>query len=352
MLHYAEKFITALDEATTPDLHFSIVVFSDESEIVSNLTDATAATGSLSTIPFKGGYTNTGDAIRSCYETLKDSENDRAIVVVADGTSTIGDDFEERNKDNAKHHAYAVGQSRNAQDAHIAVLPVVIETGSVNMTLMEEIASGDTVVLEGYGALAAEESVEILLEKARCGSGDSYKEGSWTPVVVDTFEDGTSNWEFVGSTGGKKLIGNGKFNYSCPHDDDASNWCVILVDDTLTEGDNNPANDQYMLSPPVDVMGSTFARVTFSYAVYNWFDYGEHFHLDYSVDGGDSWVEHSYHISVHFNHAIEGHLEKWYKVPDNNVNMLFRIHADSTPGNSFMFIDNIIISTFVETMHY
>ena len=197
VLNFASQFIAGVDEAGATQ-RFSVLVFSDEATILSSLTDAASASASLVNTTFVGGWTNTGDAIRFCYETLKDSENERVIVVVADGTSTIGDDAIPEGEDNDRHHAYAVGQSHNVQDAHISVLPIVIPSESINITLMEEIASGDIVVLDDMESMTANASIESLLTSVRCDTDNkTFVEGAWELVYDESFENGTlTSWTF------------------------------------------------------------------------------------------------------------------------------------------------------------
>merc|ERR1712187_497154 len=98
-----------------------------------------------------GGWTNTGDAIRHCYETLKFSNNKRAIIIVTDGTPTAGNDLVNitgKLEDNQEHQEYAVAQSDLVKGAHIEVIPVAIK-GSVsfNEKWLKALASSQNMYL-------------------------------------------------------------------------------------------------------------------------------------------------------------------------------------------------------------
>ena len=372
--------MTSLDEKTPGyDQQFSVVSFSTEVLTVHPLENAATASENTMKLVYRGGWTNTGDALKACFDTLKDSYKERVILVITDGVATAGHDLYNitgKAADDKEHHEYAIGQADLARKARMTVIPVSIgDSTSFNKDKLMEIASGYTMFLDvdNFDALTDSDGlVDQLLEKVKCGSSQGFIDGKWEPVNFEDFTnyvEGDSLWSFRG--GAARVNDEGVTtlphaflnNYAqfCPYSTGATDYCALLLGDTIEDEHNMMENMGYVISSPVTV-GSTviYIRLKFDYLVHFWLTDEYHIHVDYSTDGGLTWSIHQYSLGSHMNNYVDGHIEQWLTVGigtdfdiDLNVTstVQWRFHQDAFEvGNQqwpVAAVDNIKVEQYV-----
>ncbi|KAL7559628.1 hypothetical protein ACA910_015313 [Epithemia clementina (nom. ined.)] len=169
---FAVNFINrfASGDIHTSEQQYSLVSFSTESFTISTLTASTSdMIASVNKLKYWGGGTNTGEAIRMCYDTLKDkTDSENVIVLMTDGTPTRsipGYDY-------AGHLFYAQAQAYNAKDAGMRLATVAINTGHLQMQNLISLASGDDYVIgvNSFDSLNTS-IVDKLAAIVKCGDG-------------------------------------------------------------------------------------------------------------------------------------------------------------------------------------
>ena len=158
---------------------FSLVTFGTDSFIVQNLTESTSDTiAELETLVYGGGGTNTGGAIKNCFETLKDeTDEENVIVLMTDGTPTKS----VPGYDSAGHLFYAQIQANNAKDAGMRLATVAINTGHLKMDTLKSLSSGEDYVIgvSSFDSLDMD-VVDKLAALVKCGDVAEGQEESPT----------------------------------------------------------------------------------------------------------------------------------------------------------------------------
>jgi hypothetical protein len=353
-LNFTKRFIDEIDSSPGDD-RFSVVAFSTKvHEVTHPLGPAAGAKAFLDTLVYAGGYTNTGDAIQQCYETMKYSlAATRVIVVVTDGTATAGRhnvSITGLEAENQLHQQYAEGQAENVRDAEIVVIPVAVNTISLNLTKLIALTSNPSLLLEAatFNDLDKSSTVQALKNKTQCGYNTSEAEklllGNWNNISYDNFETGITQW-YVVEDNTVRINLNGDDTRRVMHFGDVScpsgEACIGMYGDSVFA--NGTGGDSY-LEQTIDIGPSRpyKVRVQFDYLTENWTQ-TDHFHLDIRFNNG-IWIEHSYHIAINFNNRVQGTMEKWFDVPSYANHMDIRFHVDARDELHYkLFIDDISV---------
>ena len=121
VVDFSKEMVTSFGELSV-DHSFSIVQFSTDAQVVSELADADQTLKVIDSLKYSGGTTNQGDALRLCQQTLaSSSQQDRQnfIVMITDGEPTapvLAPKFE------------AEAAAIEAKDAGTFIIPVLIST--------------------------------------------------------------------------------------------------------------------------------------------------------------------------------------------------------------------------------
>ena len=180
-------------EGVGPNKQFSLVTFSDVSKTttIAELTSADSALNQVSDIAYLGGWTNTGGAINACADTLADSDKEKVIVLVTDGTPTTGA---------SNPLGYAQLEAQNAMEAGILMLPMYINTVSKDLINMQSFTNDPANVVEVKAFEELPDALDELLNKIDCDEPVKEPGNVVDPCsnIYDDFSDGFNGW----STGG------------------------------------------------------------------------------------------------------------------------------------------------------
>jgi hypothetical protein len=360
-VEFTKAFFNTMEEVSSGiELKFSLVAFSTEIKKSFPLGDKNQAFANLANLTYHGGWTNTGDAIKACYETLKTSyATTRVIVVLTDGTATAGHSesgIDGTEENNARHQLYAVGQAENAQDAHIIIIPVAVKTSSLNLDKLKAIASDPSLLVEvdDFAGLENSTTLNTLVANAKCSKNTAdtaeVLQGEWVRISSENFESFSEQWKIIDNnqTRNSSLLTTARVQENniidCPYATGA--WCIAMHGDSVTDNMDD-TDDSMLLSVPLDITGATMVRVQFDYRTQKW-RLEDHFHLDYkAIKNGvtdATWTDHTYQIAINFNNDITGTMEKWFKVPEGAQDMIFRFHMDAEDQTQYkLFLDNIFV---------
>ena len=352
-LNFTKTFIERMD-AFNLEQRFSLVAFSTNAIFATHLVDSDSAIKEVDEIQYVGGWTNTGDAIKFCYDTLKESSNERAMVLITDGTPTAGEistDPTGVDPQNVVHQAYAEGQAQNVKGAGILIIPVAVDSVSNDTAKLEAIASDPKLVIsaDDFESLELQSTLDTLVANVKCGS-DSMMQGTWTTEAYDEFEESFGDWTKLTSGIGKGGLVS-RYNFTqCPQN--SGEKCVRLYFDTdiNTILNNTDYKDVQLVSKGFDVTDASMFRIKFDFVASQLELADEdHFHLEYQINGGE-WIDLAIYVTgVHFNNDVEGTIEKLHDVSNDNGEVKVRFHLDGNEVNDFLFLDNIKIETYHET---
>eukprot|EP00522_Entomoneis_paludosa_P002711 CAMPEP_0172473096 /NCGR_PEP_ID=MMETSP1065-20121228/68676_1 /TAXON_ID=265537 /ORGANISM="Amphiprora paludosa, Strain CCMP125" /LENGTH=1381 /DNA_ID=CAMNT_0013231265 /DNA_START=638 /DNA_END=4783 /DNA_ORIENTATION=+ len=173
-------------DALEYDQQFSVVSFSTESDIrvPSNgnpgLVDAATAKSFVqNSFFYKGGWTNTGDAIKNCHDSLATSTNGAGVMVlITDGTPTTGAHYSNGNEvpkgsSYSEHRAWATDKADAAKGDGITIIPVVIsESVSANAAYLKTLGSDPGLMVEVQQFSALDGTLNSILALMQCTAGD------------------------------------------------------------------------------------------------------------------------------------------------------------------------------------
>jgi len=116
-----------------PNSNYAAIKFGSDVEEISDVTsDITAFKESLTTAKYKGGYTNTEQAILRCTELLEDQPNP-VILLVTDGTPTT-----------CRRGWQCKGAAENAADRafgqDVEIVPIIINSVSTDIKQIAKFA--------------------------------------------------------------------------------------------------------------------------------------------------------------------------------------------------------------------
>lgn len=165
-MDFATAIVNGID-AFDNTQQFSLVSFADSASTHSGLKSASEVVAEIADLHYTGGWTITSDAIKDCHETLKDSKNARALVLVTDGTPTKGSPGTSAGY-KIQHKEYAQRMAQEAKDAGIRVIPVFISTGDTDVSYMETLGNdpSDTIHITNFDDLSS--SLSDLQTKIEC----------------------------------------------------------------------------------------------------------------------------------------------------------------------------------------
>ena len=205
-LQLVKSFVTDLItevEGVGPNKQFSLVTFSDVSKTttVTELTSADSALDDVSNVAYLGGWTNTGGAINACADTLADSDKEKVIVLVTDGTPTTGA---------SNPLGYAQLEAQNAMEAGILMLPMYINTVSKDLVNMQSFTNDPANVVEVKAFEELPDALDELLNKIGCDEPDFEPANLVDPCsnIFDDFSDGFEGWIIDG--GASRYTGSGE----------------------------------------------------------------------------------------------------------------------------------------------
>jgi hypothetical protein len=358
-VNFTKAFFNTMDEVSGGIAQqFSIVAFSTAITQSFPLATKGGALDNLGDLTYVGGWTNTGDAIKACYETMKNSyQRTRVIVVLTDGTATAGhseSDIDGSEENNARHQLYAVGQAENAQDAQIIVIPVAVKTSSLNLDKLRAIATDPSLLVEvdNFAGLENSTTINQLVANAKCSKNtadtNEVLQGEWVRISSENFEAFSEVWTIIDNNRNSASLTTARVRENnvidCPYAN--GDWCIAMHGDSVTDNLDD-SDDSMLLSDPCDITDAKMVRVQFDYRTQNW-HLDDHFHLDYkTIKNGvtdEQWTEHTYQIAINFNNDITGTMEKWFKIPEGAQGMIFRFHMDAEDQTEYkLFLDNIVI---------
>jgi hypothetical protein len=355
---------------------FSVVAFSTNVSSRYELGSLSTAMNNLDGLVYKGGYTNTGEALKICHETLKDSlKQTRVIVMLTDGTATSGKhtvDVSGKEIHNVKHQQFAVGQANNAKDAEIIVIPVAVKTFSLDLERLEQIATDPNRIVQAevFADLEKLELINELAAATKCGynttEASKIQSGTWMNIFYDDFENAdTSTWNFDIKNPDNEVLTKPVFTATgidCPS---SGTTCIGMFGDPVDESkeyyEGRDDKASWLASKTIDLQAGVDGghvgkvRVQFSYVTQNWIE-EDKFFLEYHFEDPSSvnWDVTIYTVASHFNNDVKGYLEKWIDVPENAAQMHIRFNVYSgqredvvDPSEFKLFIDNIDVKKLV-----
>jgi hypothetical protein len=361
-LNFTKTFISIMDSFVGAE-RFSIVAFSTDIKKTFPLESKAQAFANLANLTYHGGWTNTGDAIKGCYDSMKGPSSlnkTRVIVILTDGAATAGhteSGIDGSFESNEAHQRFAVGQAENVKDANIVLIPVAVKTGSLSLAKLTALATDPSLVIEvtDFQDLATSDAVFRLAANAKCGynstEAENVLDGVWVNVHREEFEVTSTFWHIVDNrpNNNRTTARVQESSLYCPYNSQSGKWCIAMHGDSLFNNINT--DDSMLLSNEINVADASKIRVQFDYKTRHW-NSTDHFHLDFkSIKNGVTdllWTEHTYEIAVNFNNEITGTMEKWLDVPVDADKIIIRFHIDASDGADYkLFIDNIDVKKLV-----
>uniref|UniRef100_A0A7S2YG23 VWFA domain-containing protein n=1 Tax=Entomoneis paludosa TaxID=265537 RepID=A0A7S2YG23_9STRA len=154
-MKFSRKFIGATGNFVGDSpRRFSVVSFATDATVVMPLDTGNKATKAINAIPYSGGWTNTGDAIHACQDTLVNSDSVKVMVLLTDGTPTRGDP-NKGNGGHQEHKDYATAEANAAKAAGTTIVPVVINSGSSDFSYLGTLGSdpeGEMLTVKNFNS--------------------------------------------------------------------------------------------------------------------------------------------------------------------------------------------------------
>ena len=193
-------------EGVGPNKQFSLVTFSDVSttKTILELASAGSALDKVSGIVYKGGWTNTGGAIKACRDTLTQSDNEKVIVLVTDGTPTTGA---------SNPLGYAQLEAQKSMEAGILMLPMYINSVVRDLINMQSFTNDPANVVEVKAFEELPDALDELLNKIDCDEPVYDPENALVDPcsnIYDDFSDGFEGWIIGG--GASRYTGSGELD--------------------------------------------------------------------------------------------------------------------------------------------
>ena len=147
-----KEFLDKFIDHFSADTDYSLVSFADLATLEQGMiTGQSEIDGTISSLVYSGGGTNTGDAIRECHSTfdLQQQDEENVIVIVTDGKPTRSP----AGKDKAKALEHAMEQANAAKGNKIRIVTVTVSTGATDTANLASLSSPDSVIStdEFYG---------------------------------------------------------------------------------------------------------------------------------------------------------------------------------------------------------
>ena len=149
---------------------FATLTFSNDANTQQGLTSSeSAAVSSVQDASYVGGLTNTGDAINACRNILKDSNNEKVLMLVTDGTPTTGSGSRSGDCAWKSRTSYAKCEADKAKEEGITILPVYIARSvSASAANMDYFASNEDDVVEVQDFEKLPTVLDTYLDKIPC----------------------------------------------------------------------------------------------------------------------------------------------------------------------------------------
>ena len=164
VMEFSKGIVTSLGELSV-DNFFSIVQFSTNAQVVSELADPDQTLKVIDSIKYSGGTTNQGDALRLCQQTLASASQQgrqNFIVIITDGEPTMPELAPKFEAETA---------AMEAKDAGTFIIPVLISANySQSLLNFTRTISSDGNVFVVSDFVSLYDLREELLSKVSCQS--------------------------------------------------------------------------------------------------------------------------------------------------------------------------------------